>query len=353
MARGGRIRKIIRTFLTLENRPHEEMCPLPRLIYLSSARTSIILGDKRLNYPMEKKRVTATILNVRERGTVESTIVGELKRGEVVNVLGSSGAWIRIQKEGLEGWAFGKYLTQAEAIARPSFVTYKIVSDLDGKLKECAKISCNFWNRYICPRIPIVMRLGTFTDSGSTIACSYKPYNRNEILYGMIEFNTNFLVQFNNTQVIGTIVHELGHTLGFGWDDWLNLFSHTTGTFRQEYITAVPALKYMRAETHYGPGTTYSHWDEDSPYKNELMTGFKDSAEFVLPVTIDVMKLLGHEIRSRLTEKQLLADIIDEVANIQFQRIEEAKSLDKDYYEPTEVWERVFSSMGMPIANGA
>jgi hypothetical protein len=196
------------------------------------------------------------------------------------------------------------------------------------------------------------MRLGTFTDSGSTIACSYKPYSRNGILYGTIEFNTKFIVQFSTSEISGTIIHELGHTLGIGWDDWLSLFSHETGVFRQEYVSAVPDLKFMKAETHYGPGTVYSHWDEDSPYKNELMTGFKGSAEFVLPVTIEVMRLLGHEIRSRLNEKKLLADILNEVADIQFQRIEEAKSLDTDYYEPTEVWERIESSIRIPINNG-
>ncbi len=300
---------------------------------------------------MERRRVTATILNVRERATIESKIIGELYKGDVVNVLEASIGWFRIQKEGLEGWGFGKYLAEAETIARPSLVTYKIVSDLDGKLKECVKISCNFWNRFVNPRIPIVMRLGTFTDSGSTIACSYKPYSRSGILYGTIEFNTKFLVQFSNSEISGTLIHELGHTLGIGWDDWLNLFSHATGVFRQEYVSAVPDLKYMKAETHYGPGTVYSHWDEDSPYKNELMTGFKGSAEFVLPVTIEVMKLLGHEIRSPLNKKRLLADILNEVADIQFQRIEEAKSLDTDYYEPTEVWERIESSIRIPINN--
>jgi hypothetical protein len=153
-------------------------------------------------------------------------------------------------------------------------------------------------------------------------------------------------------QIIGTIIHELGHTLGMGWSDWLNLFDHITGVFRQEYVSAVPALKEMKAETHYGPGTVYSHWDEDSPYKGELMTGFKDTAEFVLPVAIDVMKLLGHGLRCRLNEKQLLADIINELADIQFQRVEEAKSIDTDYYEPTEVWERIEANIRIPIGNG-
>jgi hypothetical protein len=107
----------------------------------------------------------------------------------------------------------------------------------------------------------------------------------------------------------------------------------------------------MRAETHYGPGTVYSHWDEDSPYKNELMTGFKDSAEFVLPVTIDVMKLLGHGIRSHLQERVELAQLIEELRDVQFQRIEEAKSLDTDYYEPTEAWEHIYTRLTVPVAD--
>ena len=143
---------------------------------------------------VETRRVTATILNARERATIQSKIIGELHKVDVVNVLESSKGWFRIQKEGLEGWGFGKYLAEAETLARPSLVTYKIVSDLDGELNECAKISCNSWNGFVSPRIPIAMRLGTFTESGSTIACSYKPYSRSGILHGTIEFNTKFLV---------------------------------------------------------------------------------------------------------------------------------------------------------------
>lgn len=48
-----------------------------------------------------------------------------------------------------------------------NLITYKIVADVNGRLKAAARTSCNFWNRFIEPSSPIVIRLGVFTSFGT------------------------------------------------------------------------------------------------------------------------------------------------------------------------------------------
>lgn len=40
-------------------------------------------------------------------------------------------------------------------------ITYKIVSDVDGRLKAATRAACNFWNRFLQPRASVVVRIGT------------------------------------------------------------------------------------------------------------------------------------------------------------------------------------------------
>ena len=101
-----------------------------------------------------------------------------------------------------------------------------------------------------------------------------------------IELDTFDVAALESAGQLGdTILHEMGHALGFGtiWDD-LGLISGATGpdpTFLgqmsiQEYnlrfgsnVTGVPV------ENMGGPGTADAHWRE-SILTNELMTGFLD-----------------------------------------------------------------------------
>jgi hypothetical protein len=222
-----------------------------------------------------------------------------------------------------------------------NLITYKIVSDVDGRLKAAARTACNFWNRFVVPSSSIVIRLGTFTAFGSTIAQAYQPYTKAGIVYGVIEFNTNFLSEFSDSEVAGTIAHEIGHTLGYGWDKWLALFDQSTGRFKAKPIAALPSLANMLVETDYGPGTTLSHWDEEK-FGNELMTGFKSGTEHVLPVTIDVAALLGHKVNERLKKKTPLNTLLTEVAPILFTQKVQAKALDLDYFVKTPIWEETY-----------
>jgi hypothetical protein len=221
-------------------------------------------------------------------------------------------------------------------------ITYKIVADVEGRLKTAARAACNFWNRFVEPSSSIVIRLGTFTSIGATIARAYEPYAKAGVVYGVIEFNTRFLVEFSDTDVAGTVAHEIGHTLGYGWSRWMTLFDADTGRFASGAVAQLPALSKMLVETDYGPGTTLSHWDEKK-FGGELMTGFKNDVEHVLPVTIDVAALLGHTVVERLKKKTPIATLMDAAIAVQFTRQQQAKALDLDYFVKTPVWEETYN----------
>ena len=221
-----------------------------------------------------------------------------------------------------------------------TLVTYKIVSDVDGKLKAAARVACNFWNRFVIPNSSIVIRLGVFTANSLTIARAYRPYELDGVVYGVVEFNTKYLSTFSKNQISGTIVHEIGHTLGFGWNEWMDLIDASSGEFTQEAINGLAVLQDMMVETDYGPGTQYSHWDE-ARHGDELMTGIKDAVEHVLPVTIDIMTLLGHQVAEELPQKTNLDSLLDSLALMMFTRQAEAKSFNLDHYEKTPLWENI------------
>ena len=221
-----------------------------------------------------------------------------------------------------------------------TLITYKIVSDVEGKLKAAARVACNFWNRFVIAKSSIVIRLGVFTANSLTIARAYRPYEQDGVVYGVVEFNTKYLSTFSKNQISGTIVHEIGHTLGFGWNEWMELFDESSGEFTQEAINELAALQNMRVETDYGPGTQYSHWDEEL-FNEELMTGIKDSVEYVLPVTIDIMSLLGHQVAEELPQETNLDTLLDALALVMFTRQAEAKSFNLDHYEKTPLWENI------------
>lgn len=172
-----------------------------------------------------------------------------------------------------------------------NIITYKIVEDAGDRLKNGARAACNFWNRFVLPRYSIVIRLGVFTQLGNTIARAYEPYEKDGVRYGQVEFNTRFLLDYTPDEIAGTIIHEIGHTLGIGWDDWTRLFDGVTGRFGIDAINRFAALAQMEVERDGGSGTALAHWDE-ALFDRELMTGYKDSSEYVLPITIDVMEAL-------------------------------------------------------------
>ncbi|HEA68484.1 hypothetical protein LCGC14_1265460 [marine sediment metagenome] len=222
-----------------------------------------------------------------------------------------------------------------------TLITYDIVSDKDGKLKDASKIACNFWNRFIIPKTPIVIRLGTFKSKGFVIARAYKPYSNKGIVYGPIEFNVKYLDLYDALDIAGTVIHEIGHTLGMGWDKWMDMFDRYTGEFKPGYWEEVPDLQDMTVETEFGPGTQYSHWDEKE-FNLELMTGFKDPMEEVLPVTIAVMRLLEHTVIEELAELTDLDELMQQTDGVVFSRAGDVEKLDKSYSEEAEIMEELY-----------
>jgi len=221
-----------------------------------------------------------------------------------------------------------------------NLITYKIVSDQGERLKHAARIACNFWNRFVEPSYSIVIRLGTFTQMSRTIARAYKPYEKDGVRYGVVEFNTRYLVDYTVNETAGTIVHEIGHTLGFGWELWDTLFDPATGRFSEAATGKLALLQQMEVELEGGSGTAFSHWDE-SRFDKELMTGYKDPGEHVLPVTIDMMELLGHKVIERLGDMTNLDLLLNEVSNMVFSRQDEARQLDLEHFERTEMFETI------------
>ena len=221
-----------------------------------------------------------------------------------------------------------------------NLITYKIVSDLDDRLKLAARTACNFWNRFIEPAYSIVIRLGIFTQTSNTIARAYKPYEKDGVRYGQVEFNTKFLVDYTPNRTAGTIAHEIGHSLGIGWDLWSEMFDHGTGKFSEAAIGKLQLLEAMDVELNGGPGTAFSHWSE-ATFDKELMTGYKDTGEHVLPVTIELMSLLGHTVVEGLAQTTSLDALLEEVANMVFSRQDEARKLDLEHFERTELFETI------------
>ena len=223
-----------------------------------------------------------------------------------------------------------------------TLITYKIFSDEEDKLKSAVKVACSFWNRFIIPKNSIVIGMGTFTSKGFVIARAYKPYFYDDTTFGAVEFNTKYLNEFSGFDIAGTIIHEIAHTLGIGWVKWEDLFNRPDGSFTKESIQEISELQYMWVETDYGSGTQYSHWDEER-FDKELMTGLKNGSEYVLPVTIKVMRLLGHKVIECLVEKTDLSILLGKASYVTFSKQKEAQKLNLSYFKETELMEEFYS----------
>jgi hypothetical protein len=235
-----------------------------------------------------------------------------------------------------------------------NLVTYAFVGEGAAKLKansklyykklvESAKIACNFWNGHITPKQNIVLQIDVFDGSGTTtIARTYKPFEENGTRYVKIEYSSTKIWFTEFVSIV--LIHEIGHGLGFGWESLEALYDKATGKFHQQYVDEIPELAEMEIELNYGPATRYAHWDEEK-FGNELMTGFSAvSGTYVLPVTIRIMKLLGHKLDIVPSTKLKLNDKnIRKLGSIKFDRQKDVELIDVFYERETEKMEEIES----------
>lgn len=222
-----------------------------------------------------------------------------------------------------------------------TLITYKVVEDRDGKLEAAARMACNFWNHYVEPETSIVIQVDLFWSPFRYIARSYEPELKGAVTYGGIRFNSVYVRKYTGLQLAITMVHELGHTLGFGWENWMGLFDSTTGRFTEAAIKRLPSLADMYVETDGGAATQYMHWDEKK-HGSELMTGFENKSEYVLPVTIDIAELLGHKLLRRLEAKTAIKTLLTQMEVEPFTRKDEARRITAADFKPSHVLERIF-----------
>jgi len=209
------------------------------------------------------------------------------------------------------------------------------------KLVDAAKIACNFWNGHITPDKNVVLQIDVFTDPNTTtIARTYKPFEKDGTRYVKIEYSSS-KIWF--TSFVATVfIHEIAHGLGFGWESLDELYDKETGKFHQQYVEQIPELAEMEIELDYGPATRYAHWDEEK-FGKELMTGMMTvQGTYVLPVTIKIMKLLGHKLDAVPPEKLKLNDkTFRQLEKIKFSRQEDVSLIDLLYEQQTEKTEEV------------
>ncbi len=341
----------------------EEVEAATRLRFFGSWGRDLPLGlaeqeepcyESRLMQLLQQKRVDSESQGIEKARSEAKTI------DELIEVLKSEAAQIQIQGCALSDDELAQlqtiqhtisWLIQArdllnkpkkpkKPVAYTNLITYKVANDMGGKLKKGARMACSFWNRFVQPKYSIVIRLGTFTQSSNTIARAYKPYSRDGVRYGRVEFNTKYLGRFTENEIAGTIIHEIGHSLGIGWEEWDNLFDHETGKFKPAAVLRLQKLEQMEVELDGGSGTAFAHWDE-SRFDKELMTGYQDHGEYVLPVTIELMKLLGHTVSEQLDDMTELDELLQDAASVVFSRQDEVRSIDLEHLEDTDLFENI------------
>lgn len=118
---------------------------------------------------------------------------------------------------------------------------------------------------------------------------------------GSMEFDSADAAAYQAAGLFDDIVlHEMLHTVGFGtiWSD-LDLISG--GFFNGALANAAYAgTALIPLERDGGPGTAYSHWDEET-FTNELMTGYIDGDNVLSYVTIASLGDLGYSVVSGAT----------------------------------------------------
>ena len=104
---------------------------------------TMLLPAAAYGYYTEDTMYATTSVNVRSGPGTKYSIVGGLNRGDMVKRTGESGKWIRVAYNGIEGYVYGKYLSDTDLDTLPVYPilkTVKVRSSLGRKYKIIGKI---------------------------------------------------------------------------------------------------------------------------------------------------------------------------------------------------------------------
>lgn len=88
---------------------------------------TMLLPAAAYGYYTEDTRYATTSVNVRSGPGTKYSIVGGLNRGDIVKRTGESGKWIRVAYNGIEGYVYGKYLSDTDLDTLPVYPILKMV----------------------------------------------------------------------------------------------------------------------------------------------------------------------------------------------------------------------------------
>lgn len=104
---------------------------------------TMLLPAAAYGYYTEDTRYATTSVNVRSGPGTKYSIVGGLNRGDIVKRTGESGKWVRVAYNGIEGYVYGKYLSDTDLDTLPVYPilkTVKVRSSPGRKYKIIGKI---------------------------------------------------------------------------------------------------------------------------------------------------------------------------------------------------------------------
>jgi len=104
---------------------------------------TMLLPAAAYGYYTEDTMYATTSVNVRSGPGTKYSIVGGLNRGDIVKRTGESGKWIRVAYNGIEGYVYGKYLSDTDLDTLPVYPilkTVKVRSSPGRKYKIIGKI---------------------------------------------------------------------------------------------------------------------------------------------------------------------------------------------------------------------
>ncbi len=180
--------------------------------------------------------------------------------------------------------------------------------DNDKLLENAAEIACEIWNEHVTPQQPIELQLKGGYILENTAGRAYQDGNGGCQVIDrswQVEVNTAYIEQYakDKNNIVAIVMHEIGHALGIGSDQWRNLFDKN-GVIKEKYAEKYPVLKGKEL------GHDGDHWRE----KGKLLSEFGEEGHCISPETIAVMELFGHQVRKVPSQRVHVEQLVSQVS---------------------------------------